>query len=80
MDENVLQRLMALQAQPQGWSLPVPQFNVQSSPHQKTATPRFGGELNVPAFGGTVGLSGDYQAQQFGPADWSAMMRYRREF
>ena len=98
MDENVLQRLLALYATtqsnaappqemfmrsgPQGFALPPPQFSMQSSPHQNTTSPRFSGGVNVPAFGGTVGLSGDYQANQYGPGvpDWSAMMRYRREF
>jgi hypothetical protein len=98
MDENVLARLLSYIApqdgpvpplemfmrQPQGFALPPPQFSVQSSQSQSPqgGSPRFSGAVDIPAFGGTVGLSGDYQANQYGPGvpDWSAMARYRRQF
>ena len=96
-DSDVLKRLLMMTApdatqaaplphemfmtQPQGFALPAPQFSVQSSPHERMTHPRFRGGIDVPALGGAIGISGEYQPKQYGPApDWSAILRYRQQF
>ncbi len=93
MDENILSQLMAALPQqnrqppplemfmrgPQGFALPVPQFQVNSDQYSP-GPPRVSGNFQAPAFGGSVSVSGNYQQREFGPPEWGAMLRYNRNF
>jgi len=60
---------------PGGYNVPQLQLDTRGM-----AIPRVGVDLSTPMAGGTLGLSGSYQYQPMGDPNYSAMLRYRRQF
>lgn len=57
----------------------LPQISIENREYGRS--PAVGGSLSAPLFGGQVGIEGSYlKPDQFTPPEWSAMMRYKRQF
>lgn len=63
------------------WNLPTPNFHGSVESQRAGEGLRYSGGMSVPAMGGELGLLGSYfKPDQYAPADWSAMMNFKKRF
>jgi hypothetical protein len=63
---------------PQGWDAPLPNISLNTLGRGR---PRLDASLSVPAFGGQLGIEGNYQRyDNNSPASWAGKLGYSRSF
>lgn len=63
---------------PQGWDAPLPNISLNSV---GPGRPRMDAALSVPAFGGQLGIEGNYhRSDDRSPASLAGMLGYKRSF
>jgi hypothetical protein len=63
------------------WNLPAPNFHGLVESQRAGERNRYSGGMSVPVMGGDLGVTGSYfKADRYTPADWQAMMNYKKRF